>query len=879
MALLEVVRSAALARLILVRAPAGFGKTTAMTQIRERMEEQGVATSWLTLDRADNDASRFLGCLAASVSRIVPHETASSGRDSQGEMISGVDAAFSVLDRLAASASPFALFLDDLQYIQEPMIMGLLRQMIDQLPRGGQIVIGSRSLPDLALGRLRAHGHLLEIDAEMLRFSAEETAEFLTQRRALPLATEDLLLLQRKTEGWIAALWLASMALERHDPRGDFIARFSGSHQAVADYLANDVLASQPPSIRDFLLRTSILRHLNASLCDALTGRDDGARMLKEVEAANLFITRIEGEAETYRYHSLFASFLRAELAREMPDHVSRLHRAASQWYEAQGRPVPAIDHALEAKDFDRALRLLSQHAEELLGQGRMRLLQRWLSALPEESLARCPLLQVIAVWSLCFTHGPSEALALLQRTGCEASDDPEVRAHVMALRPVLLAMLDRPEGAIAVGRESVRALPTGKAFADSAMTNAMAYAFSVLGEYAEARKLLDTARRGQGESASAFNLMYSESVEGIIDLQEGRLRQAAARFRMALGANRAPNYPYTNGNAWPGVLHASMLYEANECDKAERLLRVYVPLADDVWLVDHMIIGHVMLSRIAFWRGDVDGTWRALTELEYLGHRRKLPRVVASAKLERSRVLLLQGYEHAAKEELDRANDRDVWQWARELRLLANDLDYLELYQLRWESHAGDFEQALAGIDREIAIAAAASRQRRLIKLRALKSVALYRGGEVQRAIQLMGEVLHAACAEGFARLILDEGNRVGALVNRVQAECQGSNEAHHEPIFAEYVQRLCAGFGPGTADLDSASAPGALASRDAFTRKEIRIVQLLAEGYSNSAMAEKLFVSTSTVRTHLRNINSKLGAGNRTQAVAIARRLGLIR
>jgi LuxR family maltose regulon positive regulatory protein len=876
-ALLELVRGAPLARLIVMRAPAGFGKTTAMTQLRDRMEEQGLVTSWLTLDPADNDASRFFGYLAAAASRFVPDE-GSSSVGGQDEMVSGVDVTLRIMDRLAASVEPFALFLDDFQYIHEPVITGLLRQMIEQLPRGGQIVIGSRSLPDLALARLRAHGHLLEIDAEVLRFSAEETAEFLTRQRGLALSTDDLSLLQRKTEGWIAGLWLASMALERRDARTEFIARFSGSNQAVADYLANDVLASQPPDVRDFLRRTSILRHLSAPLCDALTGREDSTRMLNELDTGNLFITRIEGEPETYRYHSLFASFLRADLAGQMPGEVPRLHGAASKWYEAQDRPVPAIDHALEAKDYERALHLLAQHAEELLGQGRMRLLQRWFSALPEDVLARRPLLQVIAVWSLCFTRGPSEALVLLERTGCQASEDAEVRAHVLALRPVLLAMLDRPEQAILAGRESVRALPTCKAFADSAMTNAMAYAFSVLGEYSEARKLLDTARRTQGESASAFNMMYSESVEGIIDLQEGRLRQAAARFRMALGANRASSYAYANGNAWPGVLHASTLYEANECEKAQRLLQGYVPLAEDVWLIDHMIIGRVMLSRIAFSRGDVDAAWRELTELEYLGHRRKLSRVVASAKLERARVLLLQGYFGAAKDELDRANDRDVWRWARDLRLLANDIHYLELGQLRWESHAGDARRALVELDRELTLASAGSRQRRALKLRVLKSVALYRGGELQRAIDSIGDTLRAGCAEGFIRLIIDEGPLVGSLVNRFETTL--SEDVQREPIFGEYLQRLRHGFGSGIAELDEGSLPSrGSVSPEAFTRREIHLLQLLAEGYSNNAMAEKLFVSNSTVRTHLRNISSKLGAGNRTQAVAIARRLGLIR
>ena len=872
----EAVRCAPLAQLILVRAPAGFGKTTAMAQIRTRMEENGVVTSWLTLDNADNDASRFLEGLAAAIDKITRDDS------STGAAPSPTQSELSLVDRLVAHPSPFALFLDDFQHIHEPAVLGLMRQIIEHLPRRGQIVIGSRSLPDLGLGRLRARGQLLEIYSDVLRFSLAETAEFFNERRGLPLQPEDLSRLQSKTEGWVAALWLVSVALERREARSEFITRFSGTDLSVADYLANDVVGSQSQHVRDFLLRTSILRHLNAPLCDALMDRNDSALMLKQIEASNLFLGPIEAEDGTYRYHSLFASFLRGELARERPGEIPELHRRASLWYEAQGREVPAIDHALGAKDYEHALRLLSLHADDLLGQGRMRLLQRWFASLPDDVLGRYPLLQPAYLWAQCFTRGPWEAMALLEHMECREMDDPDVKAHVLALRPVLLSMMDRHEEAAEVGRERLLHLPTGKSFPNAVMTNAMAYVFSVTGQYDEARRLLDAARRTQSERVSAFNMMYSESVEGIIDLQEGRMRQATARFRMAVSATRASTYAYTNGNAWAGVLFASALYEANECDQAERLLHVYMPLAEDVGLVDHMISGHVMLSRIAFYRGDVDRAWQALTELEYLGHRRRLPRLVVSAKLERSRVLLLQGYTHASREELDRAGEREIWQWVRGLRLLANDLDYPELAQLRLEIFSGHAAKALPALEREIAQATASARHRRVLKLRILHSLALDCSGNEAAALAELGDVLHTTCAEGFVRLIIDEGDRVGALVHRYEALGRGQGSRPRDPILTEYLHRLLQGFGPGLAEAEPAmpAVPAGNAARpEPLTRKEIRILQLLAEGYSNSAMAEKVFVSDSTVRTHLRNISAKLGANNRTQAVAMARRSGLIR
>ena len=277
-AVCQAIVDARAARLVLVRAPAGFGKTTTLVQARDRLADQGLDTAWLTPDRADNDLPRFLAGLQQAVAAIA------------GELPAG-DHPLTLLGALARHDTPFALFLDDFELITAPAVLGLVREIVDHLPRRGQLVLGSRSLPDqgLGLGRLRAADQLLEIDAEQLRFSLAETQRFFALRHAglqAEMQTElmaHLPELLRKTEGWIAALWPASMALDgvvaRQGSVAGFIGQFSGSDRAVADFLAEDVLSRQTPEIRDFLLRTSILRHLNA------------ARILAQLDAANLFIT------------------------------------------------------------------------------------------------------------------------------------------------------------------------------------------------------------------------------------------------------------------------------------------------------------------------------------------------------------------------------------------------------------------------------------------------------------------------------------------------------------------------------------------------------------------------------------------------------------
>ena len=893
------------ARLVLVRAPAGFGKTTALVQARDRLADQGLDTAWLTLDRTDNDLPRFLAGLQQAVAAIAGELPAS-------------DDPLSLLDALARHATPFALFLDDFELITEPAVLGLVREIIDHLPRCGQLVLASRSLPDqgLSLGRLRAAGQLLEIDAEQLRFSLAETQRFFALRHAGPadgyaqvqaeLQAELLAELQanlpellRKTEGWIAALWLASMALDgviaRQGSVAGFIGQFSGSDRAVADFLAEDVLSHQTPEIRDFLLRTSILRHLNAALCQVLMPRSDAARILARLDAANLFITSISasGALDTereWRYHSLFADFLRTQLAREQPDGLARLHLAASGWYEAQGRPVSAIDHAIEGGDLPHAAALLTQHAASFLEQGRMRLLARWVAALPAALLPARPMLQMVALWACLLTRGPWQAMAELHQSGCADSPDPAVQAHVRALQPMLLAMMDRVDEASAAGRAQLARLPSGQPFADSVLCNAMAHAMGVLGQREQALHLLDVARRGQ--QGAGFNRMYSESVEGLLDLQQGRLRQATARFRMAVGTPAGTaggaagaGFPPSHGNAWAGVLYAGAMYETHQLALAEHLLNVYLPLARDVGLPDHMILSHVMRSRIAFLRGEVDTALQTLTELEYGGHQRQLPRVVASARLERAQLLMRQGQADAAGVALDRADDAAVWHRVAQWQLTAHDADDMVIGRLRWQTLFGDAAAAAQAAGIAAKAATAALRHRRALKLQVLQALAWQRAGELRSATAGMRQLLPLAQSEGFVRLLLDEGPGIGLLLRRTRQQWQEAPAGRPSPLIDDHLQRLLAladdapwaddDDETGHAGLGSASAG---APAEALTRKEVRVLQLLAEGYSNGAMADKLFVSDSTVRTHLRNINLKLGARSRTQALAIARRLRLI-
>ncbi|WP_089342376.1 LuxR C-terminal-related transcriptional regulator [Burkholderia singularis] len=854
-------------KLILVCAPAGYGKTSTMAQVREQFETNGIDTAWLTLDAADNDTSRFIARLAAAMTKIacdhVPH-----------------GAPVELLRRLSTHDAPYAIFLDDFERIQEPVVLGLVRELIEQLPREGRLVIGTRSQPDLSLSRLRAHGQLLDIDIGDLRLSLSDTERYFALHPQLQLASQAVQQLHRKTEGWVAALSLAATALQRQLHTDEFIERFSGSYCPIATYLAEAVFWQQNDATRRFLLRTSILRKLEVPLCDELVPDCNSLLMLENLEADNLFVTPLpglEGTDRAWRYHSLFNDFLRARLADEQLEQVARLHLAASGWYEARGRMVNAIDHAIDGGDLAHATSLLVRHVESFIEQGRLRLLARWLTALPDHLIANEPLLLVAAIWADCFSHGPAQALARLEASACERSTVPAVQDHAAALRPLLLAMMDRFDEALAAGRHSLRQARNSAdehGFATILLTNTMACIHALVDEPAQSHRLLDVAH--QASQGDRLTTRFTESMQGILDLREGRVRQAAARFRMAAGEAHGTGYNHAHGNAWAGVLYASTVYEGGQLDQALRLLNVYSPLVRDIALPDHVIISHTLRSRIAFQQGDVDGAKQVLAELECLGHQRELPRLVITARLEHARLLLMQGHGLAARETLERADSPALWERVRTLCLPWHDVDDLAIGQLRWEIAFGNATAALPKLAAEIATATQSARRRRALKLRVLQALAQHRCTDIASALQTGQAVLHEACTDGFVRLVLDEGAALVPLLQRLYRDLQ-EQSGRGDPIFGDYLLRLLHGLGVSASQHEAADTDGDLSGGN-LTRQEVRILHLLAEGYSNGAMAEKLNISDSTVRTHLRSINLKLDVHNRIQAVAAARRRAVI-
>jgi len=854
------------ARVILVRAAAGFGKTTLMQQYAEHCAAQQQATVWLRLDAGDNDLQRLLVHLDAGLDALRGGKRRGAAAP---EPASGPRLAQRILGLVGAAAQPFAIMLDDFETLQSLPALDLVQQLIEAMPPCGMLVIGSRTAPEIGLGRLRARGQLLEIPPAALHFSVDEAAQLLRSRCGLPLRDSDIATLHRRTEGWATAIYLAALSLQQCSDHAAFVAVFSGTHLELGEFLAEDILARQSDACRAFLLETSVLGQLSAPLCDALTGRADARAMLDHLERANLLLFPLDAERTWYRYHRLFASFLQHRLAVQAPDRVAPLHLAAAHWYLEHGYPIPAVDHLLQAGRHDEALSAIASQSDSLLGTGRVRLLLRWFEQIHPATLARQPALALTRAWVLLLNRRHAEAMAALAsfQPELEQPGDDSQRARLgveaQTIHCVLLAMTDQVEACRDAAGAHLRRLAPDEPFQYRILANSLAYALICTHRYDEARSVLSRATLRAQQPQPVRSL--SDTLEGVIDLVQGRLGNALARLRAASGDSPGSD-----------VFWALALYEHDALEEAGRLLANALPYSKGNGPPDSLIACHVLSARLALARGD-RGQWlQRLAELEQLGQQSGTARIVCSAWLERARVATLEGKLEAASQALQAADLYGGWE-ALDATGHANDIDRPSIARCRLDIARGNIAPALSALDAAIDAALARQRYWRLIRLRVLRATALDGMQQRDAALQEMTEALRLASHEGFLRSFLEEGERVAVLlrawagVHLAQAAALGVAE----PFVASLLERLT----DAGSTKPAAEPPAEPAHQpDPLTGRELEVLRMLSAGYRNRVIAQKLFLSELTVKSHLRRIHAKLGAQSRTEAVALGRARGLI-
>jgi LuxR family maltose regulon positive regulatory protein len=895
-------------KLTLISAPAGFGKTALVSEwAAVQMSNKKIA--WLSLDAGDNDPVLFLTYLISALQtlalRKVEGISATIGTESLISLqslqpSSNESILTALLNDITTLQVNFTLVLDDYHVIDSKPVDNVLTFLLEHLPPQMHLVITSREDPHLPLARLRARGQLTELRAADLRFTPAESAEFLNRVMGLNLSAEDIAALESRTEGWIAGLQLAALSMQGSKDVSGFIREFTGDHRYIVDYLVEEVLQSQPESIRRFLLQTAILDRLNGSLCDAVTGEEEGSARLEALQRGNFFVIPLDDKRNWYRYHQLFADVLRMHLISENPDQVSDLHRRASEWYEHNGSSADAIHHALAAKDFKRAASLI-ELAVPVIRRNRQEATAAelgWLKALPDELIRFRPVLSVDYAYAL-FGGGEGEsAEAWLEDaekwldTIVDQRKRPEFQAAGMVVEdeeefrrlPGMIALL-RAAKSLA-RRDMPEAVKNAQRVLDLAPEDAhlmLGGASSVLGLAAWARGDLDAARRLTADGmANVRRAGYiSASIGGAIvladiQLAQGFLHEAMSTYEQALQLAMEPGVPVIRGAADMFVGMSSLHREYNDLNTAIKYLLKSQELGDLAGLQQNPYRWCAAMARIHEAQGDLDGALALLDQAEHLYDGNFSPNVrpIATRK---ARLWVAQG------------RISEALGWVREQGLSVDDeLSYLHEFEhitlarvllanYQIDRAIGSISEVLGLLERLLKAAEERGGMGSMIEILVLQAMTYHAQGDLSAALLPLGHTLLLAEPEGYVRIFLDEGPSMMQLLR----------EASAHKIIPVYTGKLLAEFEAekhqkeNKSDMPHSLQDGQRVSNplvEPLSRRELEILKLIALGLSNREIGERLFLALDTVKGHNRRIFDTLQVKNRTEAIARAHELSLL-
>ncbi|HSL45882.1 MAG TPA: LuxR C-terminal-related transcriptional regulator [Anaerolineales bacterium] len=839
-------------RLILLCAPAGYGKTTLICEWLQSASN----VCWISLEKSDNDTRRFISYLIASLQKTVPQIGEVAHQLLETPQLPPLPAILSsVLNDLASVDAQCIVVLEDYHVIHTNAIHEGITFLLDHLPSHKHIVITTRSDPALPLPRYRSREQMVEIRADDLRFSAEEVSSYMKEIAEIPLSESETTILEGRTEGWVAGLQMAALSLRSKADKEQFIRSLGGTHRYILDYLLEEVLNNQPEAVQRFLMETAILDRLCAPLCDAVTGLGEEVtrEILQRLERDNLFIISLDEERYWYRYHHLFQDLLNLRLKQSLPEKIKASHRSAAHWYQSHGWISEAVQHYIDGADFERAADLVEQHTVQLFAQGKLDQLVNWIKKLPADLSVRRPWLSIYQAWALAFSGKNPEAESLIQVViqsleGNELSAEARKKlwAEIYGIRALLSITSGNLQVALDLEHVLSEEIDPDSLFARNVILWSLGYAWRMQGKLREAivafREVLAIGR--QLNNIWVMSTGYADL--GMVLRLSGRLTEAEEIYRESL------EMLHQAGAGGLGYIGRSKSFLANllcECNRLDEAWKLTTESIDhsQLWKnPNHLAHAYWTQARILYAKGDTTAAEHALNKAgDIAAQPGVVPNLHAVVDTFRVRLSLEQG----------RLSEAD--RWAEEHPISEKTLEQnIEVFDLQALIHARVLiaqEKPSAAwklLEKLETDARTDGRVNTLVETLVLKALAAPKRAA---ALEVLESALELGIPEGYRRTFLDEGDRLMQLLESLRGR-------------STFVEPL---LGPSR---------GKPKLETLLTERELDILRGMAEGLSNKEIGQKLFISTGTVKAHSATIYRKLEVANRTEAIARAKDLGLL-
>ncbi len=877
---------------VLLSGPAGFGKTTLLGEFVTELQRP---VAWMSVDEGDNDPIRFWTYL------ITACQTIQRGVGESGlallqspQPLPDETIPTLLINDLVKLKNDLVLVLDDYHEIHNPSIHAALSFLLDHLPEKLHLVFSTRVDPPWPLARFRARNQLIEIRAVDLRFTTDETAVFLNQAMSLNLSAENVSALEARTEGWIASLQLAAISMKGRSDLSEFIKAFTGSHVYVAEYLIEEVLEHQSEAVKTFLLQTSILARLNASLCDAVNGHSKSQTMLKDLYQANLFVFPLDDEGEWFRYHHLFADLLKARLRHSLPaEAIATLHQRAATWYEQSGMIPDAIEHALAAMDYPLAVQLVEKVALPMILQAYVRTVAGWLQSIPQEYLEKSPRVNMAFAWMNLLPGAFDQATPYLERLSIifsspeVSAQDPSLLGEWLAIQSKLLGMQGKSAESRDLANRALQILPDADTHVRSMLYANLASAYERMLDYDHAAEMFQWIVRDAQATGNFVAEILGTSGQAQMVLQQGRLHlgfEIASQGikRLEASGKSTPFSATLYGEL--GQIH----YQWHQLDQSRDYLLRSIQASGLNGYSDPEIYNHVILSRIFQMEGDWTSSAHEMVKAGELA--RAIPPAMIREEIISQQVRVdlalnrLPEAQALLKAEGFSFNDEFVFPNLAPGSIVTHPVGLLYNSALRVLLFQSKAKQDRMNLRRGIELAAvvlAGELQCQHIPIALetllLRSQMYAEAGDDQHSLEDAAKALELAEPEGFISIFVEEGLPISeSLTILLKRNLLGLVQPNYvNGILAAFPK---AGYFKTAQDEQAIPVDESLSPVESLTPRELEVLHLIAIGDSNQTIAGKLVISLSAVKKHTGNIFNKLNVNSRTQALAHARQFGLL-